>query len=556
MRCTSCGAGIPTNAPVPGVCPACLLETVSRDDWSSPDSGEATTLTPGSTVGPFQIARLLGSGGMASVYEGYEERLARHVALKVLPPAMLHDHTFEKRFEREARLVATLEHPHIVPIYASGIDHGMPWLSMRLLPGGTLSSLLATGPLTPERSVGILRGVADAIDYAHARGVLHRDIKPSNIVLDERGIGCLVDFGVARLMERDSALTFTGMVIGTPQYMSPEQAAGKKVDRHADIYSLGIVAYEMLTGAPPFSGESAMAILMKQIESPPPVPPRDVVSKATARVLLRALSKTPSERWPTAVSFVDALDVAIASHGQSGWRTIVRWSAVGGLTTTAAAAALITIGPRYLPSLLDLGVPAIPAPPPLDTPPVGPTEDERRDAAMRLMLEAVINVPTSPTPPRSPGAREAPTVNTVSSQQLPDDVEPGAVTVSPAPLQGGSTSTSTSQAVSNPGGTAPNIEQAPAAPMIEAITQATMARSSPPVYPAFAKAAEIEGTVLVEARCEIDGRLSNPVVLQSAHPSLVDAALKSVLASTCQPRVRNGTPEASPLQIPIEFRLK
>lgn len=161
----------------------------------------SSTLSPGTTVGLFQIVGVLGRGGMATVYEAYDRRLERAVALKVLPPEFLHDGTFAKRFENEARVIAKLEHPNIVPIYASGIDEGIPWMGMRLLAGGNMGKLLENGRPALSFAVQMLRDVADALDYAHARGVVHRDIKPTNILRDGSGRMCVADFGLAQMLE-------------------------------------------------------------------------------------------------------------------------------------------------------------------------------------------------------------------------------------------------------------------------------------------------------------------------------------------------------------------
>jgi serine/threonine protein kinase len=271
-------------------------------------------LAPGATFGPYRIIAPLGRGGMASVYRAYEAGPDRDVALKVLPGEFLHDESFAERFRREVRVVARLEHPNIVPIYASGIEQGMPWMAMRLVAGGALSSLVKRGRLEPSRAVAILKGAAEALTYAHEKGVVHRDVKPQNILLDEHERVYLADFGIARMLDGSSKLTQTGMISGTPQYMAPEQATGTTVDARADTYALGIVAYELLTGRVPFAADTPVAILMKHCQEPIPLPAASEVSEPLVRALLKALAKSPEDRWRTTAAFTAALDAALRNE--------------------------------------------------------------------------------------------------------------------------------------------------------------------------------------------------------------------------------------------------
>ena len=269
------------------------------------------TLAAGVTFGPYRIMEPLGRGGMASVYKAYEPALDRCIALKVLPPEFLHDETFAARFRREAKVVARLEHPNIVPVYAFDIERGVPWMAMRLVPGGALSSIVKRGRLEPGRAVAILKGSAEALTYAQAKGVVHRDVKPQNILLDENERVYLADFGISRMIEGSNKLTATGMISGTPQYMAPEQATGTTVDGRADIYALGIVAYELLTGRVPFSADTPVAVLMKHVQDPIPLPSPAEVKEPLVRAVLKALAKKPEDRWPTAAAFVSALEAAL-----------------------------------------------------------------------------------------------------------------------------------------------------------------------------------------------------------------------------------------------------
>lgn len=269
------------------------------------------TLAPGSTFGPYKILEPLGRGGMASVFKAYEPGLDRYVALKVLPAQSVQDEASAERFRREAKVIARLEHPNITPIHNFGIDDAsqIPWMAMRLISGGTLSSRL-TMRLTPQRAVAILRGVGDALDYAHGKGVMHRDVKPANILLDEAGRVYLADFGIARLVEGATALTAAGLISGTPAYMAPEQATGLALDHRVDIYALGVVAYEVLAGKVPFAADNPIDVLMKHVQSPVPVIAELPV--AVMEVLQKALAKKPQDRWESAGALVTALESAIA----------------------------------------------------------------------------------------------------------------------------------------------------------------------------------------------------------------------------------------------------
>jgi tetratricopeptide (TPR) repeat protein len=271
------------------------------------------TFSPGENVGSYRIVEQLGQGGMATVFKAFHPALERDVAIKVLHPAFKEDPSFLARFQREARIVAKLEHPHIVPVYDFSEHNGMAYLVMRYVEGETLKAHLKKGPLPPARISEILKPVAEALAYAHGQGVLHRDIKPSNIMLTPEGGIFLTDFGLARMAQSGESTLSQDMMIGTPQYMSPEQAKGEEVDERTDIYSLGVVLFEMLTGRVPFSADTPYAVVHDHIYTPLPLPTtiKPDVPPALERVVLKALAKEKGDRYQKvaelAMAFGDAV---------------------------------------------------------------------------------------------------------------------------------------------------------------------------------------------------------------------------------------------------------
>ncbi len=259
--------------------------------------------------GDYTILRKLGAGGMASVYLAREIALDREVAIKVLPQAHLGDEQFSARFRREAQLSAMLEHPHIVRIYRIGDEPGLCYFTMNYIPGGTISDRMRNGRVIPTRD--IVRWGADvcsALAYAHDHGVIHRDLKPDNIMLDRRNHAVVTDFGIAHAL-REVGLTQTGAVIGTPQYMSPDQACGKPPNARSDIYSLGMVLYQMAAGILPFRSPDPVALMYMHVHQTPQPPEtyNPNVPKWLQDIILRCLEKKSSDRFPDAVALRRAL---------------------------------------------------------------------------------------------------------------------------------------------------------------------------------------------------------------------------------------------------------
>ncbi|MGH2677743.1 MAG: Stk1 family PASTA domain-containing Ser/Thr kinase [Actinomycetota bacterium] len=263
----------------------------------------------------YEIESTLGEGGMARVYRGTDGVLGRPVAIKVLADRYANDDTFVTRFRREAQAAAALNHPNVVSVFDTGDDGQAHYIVMEYVPGHTLADVLKReGPLDPDRAARIAENVATALQAAHERGLVHRDVKPGNVMIDPQGRTKVMDFGIARAAT-DDTLTQTGAVLGTAAYLSPEQARGDPVDARSDIYSLGCVLYEMLTGRPPFTGDSPVAIAYAHVNDQPDPPSahRPGIPPDLEAVTMKALAKDPADRYGSAGALHDALAAARAA---------------------------------------------------------------------------------------------------------------------------------------------------------------------------------------------------------------------------------------------------
>jgi putative two-component system response regulator len=281
------------------------------------------TVHEGAVVGSYRVMERIGRGGMATVFRAYQPALDRQVALKVLPEFFAEEETYRKRFQQEAMSVARLRHPNILQVFDFGDADGIAYIVMELVEGGTLSDRLGE-PMQLDAVLSLLEPLAAALDYAHSRGVLHRDIKPSNVLLREDGTPVLADFGLAKLAGARRRLTESGMVMGTPEYMSPEQAGDDQVGPASDRYAMAVVAYEMLTGRVPFQGDTPAAVLISQVTRAMPSTDElgGELSAHIEEVLRRGLAKNPDDRYPSASTFVHALRPAAWPGGLGDASTV------------------------------------------------------------------------------------------------------------------------------------------------------------------------------------------------------------------------------------------
>jgi serine/threonine-protein kinase len=309
-------------------------------------------------VGRFLIEETIGQGGMSDVYRAFDPQLNRHVALKVLAPALGRNVDFTERFIRESQAAAQLNHPHVVPIFEAGNDGDTLFIAMQLVRGVDLKSYIATkGPLRADEISSVISQAAQALDHAHQRGLLHRDVKPANLLIEERGEALhvfLSDFGLTKSLGTDSRITHTGELVGSVHYVSPEHLEGRALDERSDVYSLGCVLYECISGRPPFERETDMAVLWAHLnaEIPPASRTRRRISDVVDRVVRRAMAKDPAERFVScgalAVSLTAALqgmahDLPLPVRKSRKPRTAILRSIAG-----VGAASLLLIGAIFM----------------------------------------------------------------------------------------------------------------------------------------------------------------------------------------------------------------
>jgi serine/threonine protein kinase/formylglycine-generating enzyme required for sulfatase activity len=282
----------------------------------------------GKSFGRYHILEQLGEGGMAVVYKAFDTRLETDVAVKVIRTDNLPQNAVAralKRFEREAKALARLTHPNIVSVTDYGEQDGSPYLVMKYLPGGTLKQKMGK-PIPWQEALKMLLPIAEALDYAHSQNMIHRDVKPSNILLTDRGQPMLTDFGIAKILDLEETIDLTGTsaAVGTPEYMAPEQATAKSVDHRADIYALGIVLYEMVTGRKPFIADTPLAVLFKHVSDPLPSPKKYVpnLPDGVEKVLLKALAKQPEDRYQSMAEMVEGLERLKGFDMQPVWKPL------------------------------------------------------------------------------------------------------------------------------------------------------------------------------------------------------------------------------------------
>jgi serine/threonine-protein kinase len=375
-------------------------------------------------IGRYEIKGELGRGGFATVYHGYDPRFEREVAIKFLPPELIHaDPQFKVRFEREAKIIAQLEHPAIVPVYDVGEENKQPYFVMRYMGGGSLSESIKNRVFSLEEAVRILEQIAPGMDEAHASGIVHRDLKPGNILFTTKGVPLISDFGIAKFTQGEAGNVTGSAIIGTPAYMAPEQASGESVDGRTDIYALGVILYEMLTGKQPYQADTPLGVAIKHITEPVPriLEANPKLPEWMEKVIATAMAKDKDDRFSTAVEMVETIKAFMRGEavpenkkGQSTLKVSpYNKTAVVRKKSRTPVAAMVLVG-LFLTALLAGGgfflfrnmsapeveatIPAaftVPAPTDTSSPAGTPTESV-------VVPEDATAVPTEPAAPRFP----------------------------------------------------------------------------------------------------------------------------------------------------------
>ena len=456
------------------------------------------------SLGPYQIEAELGRGAMGVVFRGFDPAIGRPVAIKVIHKSEFatdeEGRELEARFAREARAAGTLSHPHIVTIYQLGEDNGIHYLVLELVDGRSLAQMLSTRlPFPSDAALPILTQIADALDYAHSRGIVHRDVKPANILIGPDGRAKITDFGIARISSQ--TVTRTGATMGTPAYMAPEQLLSSKVDGRADQFSLAVIAYQMLSGHLPFVAETDPALMLKIVrdEAAPLSSYSSSLAGSISDTVCRAMRKDPDARFPTCGEFIRELAAAfqrsqavpVVSRGTetrtlpppSSRKPVRAGWLVGSLAVTAVLGAWLYFG------------------------------------ALRKPAEA----PKPPSPAAE--ARPAPAVPVARPAALPK------------------------------AGRGKDPAAARRMPVAGEIQETRLLHRVDPSYPPLAKEARIAGLVQMSAVIGRDGAIQSLKVIRG-HPLLVPAALEAVKQWTYQPTLLNGRPVEVQTQIDVNFVLR
>jgi tRNA A-37 threonylcarbamoyl transferase component Bud32 len=388
------------------------------------------------TVGRYRLECLIGKGGMAEVYRATDKRLDRTVAIKMILPALVSQQAFLERFLREARLVAALEHPNILPIYDFGEQDGAPYLVTPMMTGGTLAERIGANGMEPARVVDYVAQLAGSLDTAHEAGILHRDVKPANVLMDRNDRPVLADFGLGRVAGASSDLTATGIMVGTPLYMAPELAQGAEASPATDLYALGVLTYQMLCGATPFQAETPVAVLHQHVaQQVPPLSKRvSGLPLPVDDVLARALAKQPEERFTSGAEMARALGASLDC----------KLPAVASPSVAVAIAATAADQPTS-DALINGSLAVTPVPPEQEHPPSGEKADAPHTsgtkwqvvfivlfAVLGIMLGARSLVGRAGHPTRKPKARTEATMPSTSEDVAPPVTNPAEPTGSDA----------------------------------------------------------------------------------------------------------------------------